>query len=269
MSDSRRETDFAEADVVGPDDAQPLVFVHGTILNRTMWAPQREALSGEFRVIAPELPGHGTRADEPFRLEAAVETLDRVVDDAAEGSVHLVGLSLGGYVATEFARRRPDAVDHLVLSSSSANPVGLLGKLTHLLGKGALLASRSELAERAVDWLAEKYVRSRELHPDDEAEIVEAGFDLTPFGEAGLEIAGEDFRSAFASFPGPAMVLNGRWDLVMRLGQRAHAEAGDGDAGLVGIEGAGHVCNLDRPDVYTSEVERFIESATAVGATSP
>jgi pimeloyl-ACP methyl ester carboxylesterase len=249
-------------DVAGPDDAKPIVFVHGTVLNRTMWAPQRAALAGRFRVVTPELPGHGTRTDEPFRLDAAIETLDRVVDDLADESAHVVGLSLGGYVATAFARRRSEAVDHLILSSSSANPVGLLGKLTRVVGKGALLASRSDLVERATDWLMTKYVRSRELRPDHEAEIVDAGFDLTPFGEAGTEIAGTDFRSALAAFPGPVLILNGRWDLVMRLGERDHADAGD--ARVVAIDGAGHVCNLDRPDLYASEVERFVESVAEI-----
>lgn len=252
------ESGVARADTAGPEDAQPIVFVHGTILNRTMWAPQREAMSDQFRVITPELPGHGTRTDEAFGLEEAIRTLDRVVDDMAEESAHFVGLSLGGYVVAEFARRRPGAVDHLIVSSSSANPVGLLGKLTRVFGKGALLASRSGLVERATSWIAEKYIRSRELRPDLEDEIVDAGFDLTPYGEAGLEIAGKDFRSAFASFPGPALVLNGQWDLLMRLGEQKYAEAGDARA--IVIDGAGHVCNLDRPDTYTSEVERFVES---------
>jgi len=260
-------TELDNVDVAGSDNDQPIVFVHGTVMNRTMWAPQREALSEQFHVIVPELPGHGARADEPFRLEVAVETLARTVEDVAGGNAHLVGISLGGYVATEFARRHPDAVDHLIVSSSSANPVGLLGTLTRLVGKGALFASRSDRVERAVRRIAEKYVRSRELRPDVEEEIVEAGFDLTPFGEAGLEIAGTDFRSAFAAFPGRALVLNGRWDLVMRLGQRDHAEAGDARA--VVIDGAGHVCNLDRPDAYASEVERFVKSVAAVGAAEP
>lgn len=119
-----------------------------------------------------------------------------------------------------------------------ANPVGLLGKLTRIFGKGALFASRSGLVERATNWIGTKYARSREPRPDLEDEIVDAGFDLTPYGEAGLEIAGKDFRSAFASFPGPALVLNWQWDLLVRLGERSHAEAGDARA--VVVDGAGN-----------------------------
>jgi pimeloyl-ACP methyl ester carboxylesterase len=211
-------------------------------------------------VIAPDLPGHGSHADESFRLEEGIETVERAVEALTDGSVHLVGLSLGGYVATEYARRHPETVEDLVLAGSSTNPVGPMGTLSRVVGKAAVLASRSDLVERATDWAAERYVRSRRIRPEEADEIVEAGFDLRPFGEAGVEIAGEDFRSAFASYPGPALVINGELDLVMRLGEDDHVEAGTDAVGRV-IEGAAHVCNLDRPEAFTAAVDRFVGSA--------
>ena len=247
----------ADVDVVGPTDAPPLVFVHGTVFNRTMWAPQREALSEEFRVVVPDLPGHGSRRDERFRLETGVETVEDAVDRIAADRVHLVGLSLGGYVATEFARRHAGSVESLILSGSSVNPVGALGALTKLTGGVALLASKSGRVERGVDELAERWVRRQDLGPELTDEIVDAGFDLRPFGQAGFEIAGEDFRDALASFSGPKLVLNGQWDLLMRSGERRHARTGENGT-LEVIEGAGHVCNVERPGEYTAAVRRFV-----------
>lgn len=267
MSDTASGSRRRGVDVTGPEDASEIVFVHGTVLNRTMWAPQRDALAEEFRVVAPDLPGHGSRTDESFTMEEGVRTVERVVDDHTDGAATVVGLSLGGYVATEFARRRPDAVEDLVVADASANPVGLLGRLTRATGRIALLASRVDLVERATDWLATRYVESRDLRPEQKAEIVEAGFDLRPFGEAGLEIAGEDFRSAFAAFPGPALVVNGEFDRLMRRGEDAHAAAGD--AGVVVIDGAGHASNLDEPHDFTVTVGRFAGTAPAGDATVP
>lgn len=247
-----------DVDVAGPSDAPSLVFVHGTIFNRTMWAPQREALSDEFRVIVPDLPGHGARRNEPFRLDAGVAAVEDVVDRLADDRVHVVGLSLGGYVATEFARRHSDTVDDLIISGSSANPVGLLGVLSRLTGGAALLASKSGRIERGVERLAERWVKKRDLRSELVDEIVEAGFDLRPFGQGGLEIAGRDFRAAFASFTGPKLVLNGQWDLLMRSGERKHADAAE-DASVEVIDGVGHVCNIERPEEYTAVVRRFVE----------
>ncbi|MFC6826170.1 alpha/beta fold hydrolase [Halopelagius fulvigenes] len=257
MSQPVAESKLEHVDVVGPPDAPPIVFVHGTVFNRTMWAPQREALSEEYRVIVPDLPGHGGRRDESFTLESGVETVRQAVEQFSDDPVHLVGLSLGGYVATEFAHRHPEQVADLIISGSSANPVGLLGRMSDAVGRVTLRVSESELAEKAVDRLAAQWVRSRDLPPDQKSEIVDAGFDLRPFGEAGREIAGTDFRSAFADYDGPKLVLNGQWDVLMRRGEKAHAAAGD--ASVAVVEGAGHACNLERDEKYMHIVRRFIE----------
>ena len=47
-------------DVMGPPHAFPIVLIHGAAWTRNMWLPQIEALSDEFRVLAIDLPGHGT-----------------------------------------------------------------------------------------------------------------------------------------------------------------------------------------------------------------
>ena len=257
MAERSRQSEPRSVDVVGPPDAPTLVLVHGTIFNRTMWAPQREALSDEFRLIVPDLPGHGERRDESFRLEEGVETVESVVDRLTDGQIHLVGLSLGGYVATAYAQRHPDQVRDLVVASSSANPMGGLDILSKLVGGTALLASKSGLVERGVDRLASWWVRNRGLAPRLTEEIVDAGFDLEPFGRAGLEIAGKDFRTMFGAYQGPALVLNGQWDLLMRRGEEAHAEAAK-NASVTVIRGSGHVCNLDEPESFESELRRFI-----------
>jgi pimeloyl-ACP methyl ester carboxylesterase len=68
-----------------------IVLVHGTGLSRKAWLPQIESLSDSFRTVAPDLPGHGERADEPFRFEEAVRTVEAVVREADGNCVVLVG----------------------------------------------------------------------------------------------------------------------------------------------------------------------------------
>lgn len=110
-----------------PTDAPVIVFVHGAGISRKMWLPQIESLSEGFQTVATDLPGHGDRADEPFRFEVAVETIEAIVRDVSPTCIVLVGQSLGGYVATEVAARYPGRIGGLVLSGSSAEYRGLLG----------------------------------------------------------------------------------------------------------------------------------------------
>lgn len=255
---SRETTDAAlrGVDIAGPAEAQPIVFVHGVLFTRKMWAPQREALADDYRVVVPDLPGHGALADEDFELERGIQRLDEVVEEAAGGRATVVGLSLGGYVATAFANRYPDKVDSLVISGSSANPVGVLEPLTRGVSAVSEAITENRVGNRGVAWLTKQFVKRLGLDDDAEREILESGFYPEQFGNAGFDLAGTDFRSAFASFPGPALVLNGQWDLLNRLGEDEHVLVGT-NARLQVIAGAGHVCNLERPGEFVDAVERF------------
>ncbi|WP_336343654.1 alpha/beta fold hydrolase [Halalkalicoccus ordinarius] len=263
MNQVERETEIEGVDVAGPADAQPIVFVHGAMFTGKMWAPQRDALSEEFRVIAPDLPGHGARSDETFRLEPALDLLDEVIDTLAGGHAILVGLSLGGYVSTEYASRHPEKVDGLVVTGSSANPVGRMKLVTRAVGGVSRLATRSDRVEQRVRNAGEKWVRERDLSPEIKEEIIDAGIYPRQFGEAGPDLEGKDFRAALATYPGPTLVLNGSRDLVMQRGAEDHASAAN-DSYLASIDGVGHIANLHRPETFTDAIRRF--STEIVGA---
>ncbi|MFD1562963.1 alpha/beta fold hydrolase [Haloarchaeobius amylolyticus] len=244
-------------DVAGPADAQSIVFVHGSVFTRKMWLPQQRELSEEFHTVAPDLPGHGTRAGKPFRMEPAIDVLEETLETHTDGSAVLVGLSLGGYVITEYADRHPDQVDALVLSGSSVNPTGKLELGTRLTGALGRLLTKPDLGTRAIEKLNTRWVRNRNLPPDIEREIIDAGFYPKGFGDAGPDLAGEDFRAKLSSYPGSTLVLNGENDKLMRRGEQAHAGAAQ-DGRVEVLADAGHICNLHRPATYTDRVRRFV-----------
>ncbi|MDF9744155.1 alpha/beta fold hydrolase [Natrinema salsiterrestre] len=246
--------------VTGPSDAQSIAFVHGAMFTRTMWLPQQRELAEEYHTIAPDLPGHGTRAGEPFRMEPAVDVLEEVFETHTDGSAVLVGLSLGGYAATEYAYRHPDQVDALVLSGSSVNPTGKMELGTRLTGGLARLLTKPDLGKRAGEKLAARWVTKRDLPPDIERAIIEAGFYPKQFGDAGPDITGVDFRAKLSTYPGSTLILNGENDKLMRRGEQAHAAAAR-DGRVEVLAGVGHICNLHRPTTYTDRVRRFVRRA--------
>jgi len=67
-------------------------------------------------------------------MEPAIDVLEDTLETHVDGSAVLVGLSLGGYAATEYAYRHPDEVNALVLSGSSVNPVNSMELGTRLTG---------------------------------------------------------------------------------------------------------------------------------------
>lgn len=103
----------------GPDDARPIVFLHGVGNTGGMWDRHAAALSG-YHCVAPDLPGHGRSREVPWRSRA--ETV-RLVVDLLEGlgrPAALVGLSLGGSVAFGVLERRTDLVDHAIVDGCAA-----------------------------------------------------------------------------------------------------------------------------------------------------
>jgi pimeloyl-ACP methyl ester carboxylesterase len=238
----------------GPPGAPAIVFVHGTRLTRSAWAAQLDGLGGEFRAIAVDLPGHGSRAGQPFELEPAADLLgDTIRDQAAGGSAVVVGLSLGGYVAMTLAERQPERVRGLVLAGATAEPIGLRS-----LPYRALAIALDRLDGPALARLNTWFFRNR--YPPAIAEPIVAGGFWSKGGATALRtLFDRRFAPSLAAYAGPTLILNGQWDLLFRLsaGQFAAAAA---DARRVRLAGALHLSNLDQPAAFNEAVRRFARS---------
>jgi pimeloyl-ACP methyl ester carboxylesterase len=200
-------------DVSGTIDAPAIVLVHGAVVTRKMWLRQLRGLSDTYFVIAVDLPGHGALSHIPFTFSAAVQTLVDVIERETRGRALVVGLSLGGYVAMELARRHPEFVTGLVLSGCSGNfrgPLGLSLRLVSvLMRRGWVTLSPAQAANKA-----------RSLFPPYLADVAEAqlraGFFPNPIGFAFQEMAGKDFTGSLAAFPRATLILNGERDWLSR-----------------------------------------------------
>ncbi|MCJ1393948.1 hypothetical protein MMC18_006825 [Xylographa bjoerkii] len=88
----------------------PIVFLHGLSTCQMEFSFTIPFLSRDYDLILVDLPGHsGSRNILPFTLDNAVNALSHLVSSKVTGGkAHVVGLSLGGVVALEFARRCPE-----------------------------------------------------------------------------------------------------------------------------------------------------------------
>ena len=240
-------------EVAGRRTAHPIVFVHGIRVTRRQWQPQLHGLAREYRTIAVDLPGHGALAGEKFSLAAAAERLRDVVDEAAGGRALVAGLSLGGYVAIEFARRHPERAAGLVLTGCSANPRGVLAAIP----VSVALFSRA-VGDRWLTYMNRINLRAR-LPGEVANEQIRAGFFFKGMQDALWQLRGKDFRKALRQYEGPVLILNGERDTLFRLGELAFLAAAP-DARLQLVRGAGHVASLEAPDAYNRALRRFARS---------
>jgi 3-oxoadipate enol-lactonase len=93
-------------------DGPPIVLLHPFPTQHTLWLPAAEALTSRYRVILPDLRGHGesSAGEGPGEMEKHAADVARVLDDAGVGRAVLVGWSIGGYILFECWRRYPERI---------------------------------------------------------------------------------------------------------------------------------------------------------------
>jgi len=99
-----------------------LLFLHGIRGNRRNWRRQLEFFSRHFRAAAWDARGYGESEDYegPLRFdEHFTADVLRAADHFGAGKFHLVGLSMGGRIARNFALRHPERLRSLVLAGTS------------------------------------------------------------------------------------------------------------------------------------------------------
>lgn len=111
-------------DVAG-DPANPtILFLHGLGVSSWMWAEQVRHLSGRFHCVTVDLPGNGASHQVPWRsFDDSAAAVAAVIAATPAGRAHVVGLSLGGYVAVTLTTRHPAVVDNVVVSGVTAEPL--------------------------------------------------------------------------------------------------------------------------------------------------
>jgi pimeloyl-ACP methyl ester carboxylesterase len=122
----------------GPSkNAIPILFLHGFGASLQTWDTWAQALSEDYRVISVDLPGFGLTGEDPSGIytdQRSVEVLEAFLKELKIPKVVLVGNSMGGKFAWQFAARYPNQVSKLVLISPDgyASPGIEYGKKTEV-----------------------------------------------------------------------------------------------------------------------------------------
>lgn len=113
-------TRYGETFVVscGEDGAPPLLLLHGAGSNSAMWIADAPAWSARFKLYAVDVigePGFSAESRPPLKSDAFALWLDDVLQGLEIDRFSLIGISLGGWLALDYATRRPARVDRLVI----------------------------------------------------------------------------------------------------------------------------------------------------------
>ncbi|MEU4511228.1 alpha/beta fold hydrolase [Nonomuraea wenchangensis] len=140
--------------VSGPHDAPPLVLLHGSGANASMWREDVAVWSRTFRTYAVDLvgePGLSAPSRPALDSDAVALWLDDVLDGLGISGAAFAATSLGGWTALDYAIRRPERVTRLALTCPGGvgrQKVGWMFKalLTRLFRRGGLRESAMAVA---------------------------------------------------------------------------------------------------------------------------
>ena len=256
-----------------------VALIHGLLGSHRNWDHLVDALAAEHRVVAPDLLGHGASAKPmgDYSLSSHAAMLRDLFDHLGIASATIVGHSLGGGIALQFAYLFPERIDRLVLVSS-----GGLGREVSPLLRAATLPG----AEWVVPLVASRWVRQR-------AEAVGRGLarvgvrprpDVTEAWRGFTSLGDRESRRAFFATaravidPGgqtvnasprlhlaatvPTLLVWGARDRMIPSWHAVLAQQAIAGSRVEVFERAGHFPHLDDPDRFARLLSEFIASPT-------
>jgi pimeloyl-ACP methyl ester carboxylesterase len=271
MDDQRRTNTPIESGLVDVNGARlyyevagagsPLVLIHGFSLDHRMWDDQFEAFSLHHRVIRYDLRGFGRSSLPDGQPYSHTEDLRALLNTLGLDCAAVAGLSLGGWVATNFALAHPQSTQALILADSVLLGIGwspeyqaTFAPMWQAAGKGDLEAARrlwlgSPLFEPALQLPA---VSDRLRHILAEY----SGWHFVnddPVGEPGEPIA-----QRLCQIRAPALVIVGERDMADFQAIAARLSAGIPGAHPVRLAQAGHMSNMEAPGPFNEVVLDFL-----------
>ncbi len=240
-----------------------VVLVHGWGLHGGVWRDLAQQLADSFRVIVPDLPGHGRshHADSAFTLDTLADTVQRQF----AGPAVWIGWSLGALVALTAALRFPTAVERLVLIGATPRftqapdwPQAMAPETLAQFARELETDYRGTLA-RFLSLQAGEGEAGRETVRRLRAVLAEGGDPAPAALRAGLRLLAEtDLRARLAEVNVPTLVLHGGRDRLAPPGAGEYLATHLPRAQLTLISPGGHAPFLSHPEETWSALEPFL-----------
>lgn len=250
--------------VVG--EGPPVILLHPFPANHEFWLAAVQALSTRYRVVLPDLRGHGDSGvgDGPATVEKNAGDIARVMDDAEIGRAAMIGVSIGGYVLFEFWRRHRGRVAALGLcntkvpADSDEARAGRLQAAAEVLERGTepffesmvprLLGkstreARPDLVEGALRMM-------RKMSPEDVAQV-QRGMAERP-----------DSVDTLKTINVPTLIVTGDEDILTGMNEAELMRQYISGSQLRVIAKAGHYSAWEQPEEAGKLLRQFLEGVS-------
>ena len=256
---------IAASECIEKGDGEVILFLHGVGGNAYSWMPQINSFSMNYVAAAWNMPGYGkSPLFGPMSFPDLADALEELLDDRGWQQVHLVGHSMGGMVAQEFAVDRQDRLLSLTLSATSpafGKPDGDFQK-KFVEARLAPLANGATMAD-----LATELVETM-MSPDADPNGRQLAFDCMANVSADTYSAAVECIVTFeqrANLPNittPTLVIAGEADINAPASMMKKMAAKIPGARYVCLPMLGHLANLEDPQAFDAALSDFLTSVS-------
>ncbi|MGE5944824.1 MAG: alpha/beta fold hydrolase [Flavobacteriales bacterium] len=240
----------------------PIIFIHGFPFDKTMWDSQLEFLKSTFRVIAFDIRGFGKSTDETSNLsmDLFVDDLIEFMDELNIEKAIICGLSMGGYIALNAIKKFPERFSGLILCDTQC-----IADTAEAKEKRYMAIEKIE-ADGVFDFNdgfikkvfhKDSIENKKELVEDIRNVIFSNSEHVMKQGLVAIAERSETC-SILDKINVPTLILCGREDEVTPLVQSEMMFASIKGSVLSVVDHAGHMSNLEQPDVFNKYLLDFL-----------
>jgi 3-oxoadipate enol-lactonase len=245
-----------------PGGQPAVLLLHGLGANAESWRLQTPALSqAGFRPIAPDVPGFGaSRYDgHGWSIKRMAAEMAGLVEELKCGAVHVVGLSMGGTIAQQFALDHPDLTHKLVLVSTFAalRPESLEGWIYFinrliLVNTLGLRAQAKAVALRIFPEPSNAEFRNLLIETISKA-------DPRAYRKAMTSLGLFNSVKRLGEIQAPTLVVMGEKDTTVSPSRQQVLADGIANSSRLIIVNAGHAAPVDQPEIFNRNLLAFLE----------
>jgi 2-hydroxy-6-oxonona-2,4-dienedioate hydrolase len=253
----------------GPRDCKTLILLHGIGASAERWSRVIPTLSRDYRIIAPDIIGFGY-SDKPaveYTMDFFVDFFKLFLDNLGISKASIIGSSLGGHIATEFAIR----FNHMVEKLALVSPAGMMRKSSPTLDRyimSALYPEHQRVYEAFSEMVYDSNTINQEILMDfiNRMSLPNAKYAFMST-LLGIRYA-PDLRGRLSSITAPTLLMWGENDTTIPLTEYSNQYNGIPNMEeIVVIKNCRHIPHVEKPATFNRIVLRFLMRTSLIPAT--
>lgn len=237
-------------------EGYPIILIHGVGGDHQVnLGPTIPHLSKRFKTIALDCRGHG-QSDKPlnYTIDDHVNDILGIMDHFGLEKTHILGISMGSYIAQQVAFTYPERINKLILTVPKSN--GLSSSTARLFQEHASEIHGLDMHESIVRLL--KYMVFDPELMINHLEVFETKLTAEQFRTANKALMNFDFRKDLPKIKAETLVVSGKYDSLNPPEEGQEVASLIENSTFVEMQYSGHAPNWEEPQRYLNIVESFL-----------